>query len=102
MIRTVGNNGGTSIDPAARHAGEGTFASKIAKAETLADLKIRAGNGEGMPIMADQTGDAFRRFSAQFRLGAEIFEGTGAHEKAETISRLRSDAKQQTKDDLGA
>lgn len=99
MIRSVGNNGGTPLDPATRHAGQDTAASKIAKAETLGALKIRAGNGEGMPTTSDKTGDAFRRFSAELGLGAEILEGTGAHEKSQTVSRLRTEARQQIRND---
>lgn len=98
MIRTVGNSSSGSIDPA-RHAGQDTLANKIARAETLGALKIRAGNGEGMPTVTYQTGEAFRRFSAQLGLGEEILGGNGGHDTAETLSRLRSEAKQQTKND---
>lgn len=99
MINTVGKGGGISLDPAARHGGQDTVASKIAKAETLGALKIRAGSGEGMPVVADKMGEAFGRFSAEFDLGAEILDGTGAREKGETLIRLRSEARQQAKDD---
>ncbi|MDO6966459.1 hypothetical protein [Rhizobium alvei] len=99
MIRTVGNNGGTPIDPATRHAGKDAVANKIAKAETLGALKIRAGNGEGMPTRMEQSGASFSNFSAQLGLGEAILEGTGAQQTAETLSRLRSEARQQTKTD---
>jgi hypothetical protein len=99
MIRTVGNNGGTSIDPATRHAGQDVVANKIAKAETLGALKIRAGNGEGMPTWVEESGAAFDRFSAELGLGEAVLEGTGAQQTAETLSRLRAEARQQTKAD---
>lgn len=93
MIRTVGNSGGTTIGSAAGHAGQDTLATKIAAAETLAALKIRIGTGEGMPPPMERPGEAFGRFSAQLGLGTEILEGNGVREKAETLSRLRSEAK---------
>jgi hypothetical protein len=96
MIRTVGNNGGASIDPAASQAGKQTFVDKIAQAETLGTLKIRAGNGEGLPTMPDKPGHAFSQFSEQLGMGSEILDGVGVSDTASTLNTLRSSARQQT------
>jgi hypothetical protein len=99
MIRTVGNNSGTPIDPAGRHVGQDAVASKIAKAETLGALKVRAGTGEGMPTAMEPAGPSLSRFSAELGLTAEILEGNGAQETAETLGRLRAEAGGHAKND---
>jgi hypothetical protein len=97
MIRTVGNNGGTPIDPAANHAARDSRADSIAKAQSLGALRISAGGGDGSPPVEDGHGAAISRFSEQLGLGPDILLGIGADEKAAAIGEMRSDIGQASK-----